>query len=235
MQLNILIMIIKEHVIKNMKKQVSIILLAIFLLLNIVGFAQCFNKKKNTLDLPNKNVFRYWNSFNRPQQLTIISFIPFHQEIDFKYPYDTLAFNNFQNYFKPNDSITDIYYPFHIPFTSKFDTIECRCRVLDIYTSTIYEHGEKKMIPREVDVFIMEKDNEIIAVYSIDPKWRVLMGYKYRYVNIKITDLLPLKMEYCQYLNYWSEISFISHNYLFRNVGLNPYYIICDKSLNDVF
>lgn len=228
-------MIIKEQEIKHMKKQVSIILLVIFLLLNIVGFAQCVYTEKKALDLPNKYIFRYWNSFNRPQQLTIISFITFPQEIDFKYSYDTLAFNNFQNYYKPNDSITVIYYPFHIPFTSKFDTIECRCRVLDMYTTIIYEHGKKKMIPREVDVFIMEKDNEIIAVYSIDPKWRVLMGYKYRYVNIKITDLLPLIMEYCQYFNNRSEISFISHNYLFRNVSLNPYYIICDKNLNDVF
>jgi len=218
-----------------MKKPVLIFLLAIFMLINTVSFAQCFHKEKNTIDIPNKYVHRDWNSFNRPQLLTIISFLAVPQEIDFKYPYDTLAYNNFMNYYRPNDSINTFNYPFYIPFTSKFDTIECRCRVLDMYSTTIYRHGEKKMISIEVAVFIMEKDNEIIAVYCIDPKWTILIGYKYHYVNIKITDLLPLKMEYRQlFLNYKNEISFISHNYLFRNVGLNPYYIICDKSLNEI-
>lgn len=226
---------IKEQKNKYMKKSVSIFLLALCLFFNIFCYAQCFKKNKFKFDLPNKTIFKEWNSYNRTQQLTIISIIATPQKIDFKYPYDTTSYNNFINLIIPNDSVSQILYPFYIPFTIKFDTIECKCRVLDRYSTTIYKLGEKKMIPIDVDVFIMEKDNEIIAVYCIDPKWKILSCYKYRYVNIKITDLLPLKMEYSQlFMNYKNEISFISHNYLFRNVGLNPYYIICDKNLSDI-
>lgn len=185
--------------------------------------------KGEPLDMPDKIVHRDFDHLNHPQTLTIISIL-YPIEGNFKYPYDTLSYQAVEQYFNPHSSETS--YPFQISFTTTFDTVECHSIILNSYQTTVYEKGEKKMIPKSAKVYIMANNQEIIAVYVIDSKWQEkldLAASLYKFVDIKITDLVPLKGEYQvgigDFVNY---ISFVSHNYLFKDVLLNPYYIICD-------
>lgn len=214
-----------------MKFPFNYIYLTIFCLLILKDATSQSSRTLKPLDMPNKIIHRDFDNLNYPQTLTIVGFL-FPIEGDFKYPYDTMQYRTLESHASYLES-TEFQHPLYFPFTTKFDTVECHCRILDSYTTTVYEKGVKKMIPKSAKVYIMENNQKIIAVYVINPKWQEkldLAASLYKFIDIKITDLVPLRGEYQvgigEYLNY---ISFVSNNYLFKDVLLNPYYIICDE------
>ena len=205
-----------------MKKVNLIFVFSILSSINIIVFSQ---------ELPDKIVYKYWENFNSPQRITITK-INTLQLVEFKYSYDTIEFNNLQNSLFLDIIKREYTYPFYITFQIPFDTIQCNCRILDNYSIKIFEKGENKMIPRNADLYVMETDKrDIIQVIVIDYISQSILrrNIKYSYTQIKITDLLPLKMGYQIYFNdRIDKISFISNNYYFKDLLLNHYYILCN-------